>query len=195
MTKFMVMSLPRSRSTWMSYYLAYRGTQVGHDLLVECGSIWQFEDALRQCDGTCETAAMVGWKLIVQKHPLMRLVVVKRPHEEVVKSLATKGFVVDPQFIEDRAHMLDAVSNLPGVLTFTYEQLNEESACKEIFEFCLRVPFDYAWWDDLRRKDIQIDLKERFARLQENSVALANLNAEVLSETTKLGAAECLHLN
>lgn len=125
----------------------------------------------------------------------MRLVVVRRPVEEVVKSLANKGFIIDPQFIEDRAHMLDAVSNLPGVLTVTYDSLQEEEVCREVFEFCLRQPFDYEWWDQMRRQDIQIDLRERFLRLQENAEALANLNAEVIAETAKLGAAKCLHLN
>lgn len=195
MAKFMILSLPRSRSTWMSHFLSYRGSRCEHDLLVYCGSIFQFEDALSQCDGSCETAAMVGWKLIVQRYPHIRLVVVKRPLEEVIRSLANKGFTIDPAFIEARAHMLDAVSNLPGVLTFTYEQLQEESVCKEIFEFCLQTPFDYEWWDEMRRKDIQIDLKERFMCLQENANALANLNAEVIAETAKLGASTCLHLN
>ena len=125
----------------------------------------------------------------------MRLVVVKRPMQEVVKSLAAKGFMVDPEFIEARACMLDAISNLPGVKTFTYEELEEERACKEIFEFCLRRPFDYEWWDEMRRKDIQIDLKTRFEILQENADALANLHLEVVAATAKLGSATCLHLN
>lgn len=195
MAQFMVLSLPRSRSTWLSYFLSYRANQCAHDLLVHCGSISDFDRSLAGYNGSCETAAMVGWKLIVEKYPKMRLVVVKRPPEEVVKSLAEHGFFIDPEFIEARDAMLDAVSNLPGVLTIQYSDLEQEATCKEVFEFCLCTPHDSEWWQELDARNIQIDMKQRYLVLQENAESLERLNLEVIAETAKLGARECLHLN
>lgn len=195
MAKFMVLSLPRSRSCWLSYFLSYRAQECGHDLLVHCGSIGEFEKSLASYDGSCETAAMVGWKIIKQRYPQMRMVVVKRPVEEVLKSLSDKGYNVDPEFLMGRAHMLDAVSNLPGVLTVNYCDLALESTCKEVFEFCLRQAHDHEWWEELDGRNIQIDLKTRFEIIQENAQQLEALNVEVFTELAKLGSQTCLHLN
>lgn len=195
MNKFMVLSLPRSRSFWLSHFLSHGAYECAHDLLVSCGSIEEFANKLASYDGTCETAAMVGWRLIVHRWPQMRLVVVKRPIDEVIDSILEQGFQVERSFLEEREHMLDSLSSLPGVKTYSFASLEEQSTCKEIFEFCLQEPFDLQWWEELRNIDLQIDFKARVQLIGANALALNALHAEVLLESSKLESKSCPNLN
>ena len=71
--KFLILSLPRSRSKWLSCFLSPPGRDCGHDLIVGCGSLADFSKALALRVGSCETGAMVGWKLVRQVMPEVRL--------------------------------------------------------------------------------------------------------------------------
>lgn len=192
---FLILSLPRSRSFWLSQFLSYRGTEVGHDLLVESKSIASFEDSLKKVAGSCETGAMLGWKLLVARHPSWCYVVVHRRPEAVRESLAAKGITLPDGFLEERFAMLEAFSRVRGVLTVDYEDLSRASVCGEVFEFCLRRPFDQEWWQELAVMNLQINLVERMIRLQGRAQALSALNSEVLTATAKLGSQQCLRLN
>jgi len=195
MAEYIVMSLPRSRSFWMSNFLSYRTKECAHDLLVECRSVNEFETKFKSYDGSCETAAMVGWKLLVHRFPKLRIVVIKRPVEQVVQSVRNLGYIIDEQFLIGRDLMLDAVSNLPGTMTVEYDALEDEKTCASIFEFCNRVPHDHEWWSELSRMNLQIDFAQRVQLIQESADALENLNIEVNAAVKKLGAETCLHLN
>lgn len=195
MAKFMILSLPRSRSFWLSHFLSYQDREIGHDLLVESTSIAHFVSQLKYVDGACETAAMVGWKLLVERMGGLRYVVIKRPLVEVVESLRRKGIACAPGFLEQREAMLDAFSQVRGVRTYSYSDLEHEWACKEIFEFCLQLDWDYTWWKQLDEINVQIDFLARLDRINSNAKALDALNSEVLFETSKLGGSSCLHLN
>ena len=101
---FIVVSLPRSRSAWMAHFLAFGGRYaVGHDTLVECNSIAQFISGFRLMAGTCETGAVLGWRIIRQVMPEVKLVTVRRPVHEVAASFARFGIPVDEKELEARA--------------------------------------------------------------------------------------------
>ena len=65
-TPFIVLSLPRSRSAWISAFLSYGGRKCGHDLAPTCGTMAEFVAMFGGGGyaGTAETGAVVGWKAI-----------------------------------------------------------------------------------------------------------------------------------
>lgn len=171
----------------MSHFLRYGGAAVGHDTLLECDSVEAFlqQFSSGELAGSCETAAVLGWRLIKQMMPDARIAVVRRDSGDVAVSLAKQGLVVDPQELEARAAMLDHVAEMPGVLNVQYEALSNPMVASSLFEFCLLKPFDFAWWESFDSTNIQIDMPTRIARLQQRQGAIAGLKAEVIAATKR----------
>lgn len=193
--KFLILSLPRSRSKWLSEFLSPCDKKCGHDLIVQCKSVADFASALGACVGSCETGAMVGWKLIRQLMPEVRLLVVRRPVGEVMDSFRRLGFGVDETLLEERAAMLDACSQAAGVTTYSFSSLRSFGVCKEIFESCLDLGLEENWYTALAARNIQIDIRARALEIAANRVGLDSFSGEVLTAVAKLGSASPLGLN
>lgn len=194
---FFVLALPRSRTAWLSTFLTYGGAQCGHDLVVRCANIAEFESAMAHYAGTCETGAATGWKYIRTRWPKARILVVQRDVVEVVESLERNGLrgLVDVEALLHREQMLEALSASRRVKTIGFEDLNDVDCCKYVFEWLLRRDFDAGHWASLRDKNIQIDFAKRVEFLQEHRQVLANFSAEVVAKVQGLGSAGCLNLN
>ncbi len=178
---FVILSLPRSRSAWLSHFLRYGGRTVGHDILIDCRSVADFPRAFEMgLDGTCETAAMLGWQLIRHLMPKARLITIHRPVAEVEKSLAAAGFPVDSEELEIREALLESASRAPGVRRFEYSALADPMVCKELFELALgpRLEFDLAWWNYCAGVNIQVNAAERLAKLAKAGHRMAVLKSE-----------------
>jgi len=114
--------------------------------------------------GTAETAAAPWWRLLDCFAPNTRVLVVRRPRDEVAESLMN---IHGTQF--DRG-MLDAIllkldrsldqieARLPNVLSVSFDSLNDESTCARVFEHCLQQPHDYAHWSQLAHDNVQINM-------------------------------------
>lgn len=193
MAKFVVMTLPRSRSAWMAEFLSYDGRVVGHDLTVECSSLQDFEDALEGVDGTVETGAVLGWQLLRSRHPSLRIATVERPLWDINASFAKLGVLgVDWDEMTARSLMLQALASQPGVLALHFDHLASEAGCHALFDHCLEgEAWDWRWWSDLAGKNIQINLPARLEKLRQNAPGLADLRAELVAEIAKLGGAPC----
>src|SRR6185503_11458650 len=77
---FVLFSLPRSRSAWLSVLLSRPGALVGHDIGIGCAQPEDFAQRLRSdLAGTCETGAAFAWRLIRWLVPDARFAVVRRP--------------------------------------------------------------------------------------------------------------------
>lgn len=194
MAKFMVLSLPRSRSAWMAEWLAFDGRhEVGHDLAVECSSMQDFEDSLDAVDGSVETGAVLGWRLLRAWHPEMRLATVHRPVGDVLGSLAKLG--LGPAYAPDmiaRAEMLRAAAGAPGVMSVGFEGLSYEPVAAPLWEHLLQIDWDYEWWKDCCGRNIQIDMAARLRRLAANAPGLDRLKLEIVYEVSQLtDGAEC----
>lgn len=194
---FFVVSLPRSRSKWLSTFLSYKPKSLlcGHDMLVDCGSIADFQAALRGVNGTCETALVVGWKIIRDRYPDSKIIVIERDLADIVISCRRHGLEPDMNQLIERKEMLDMLSYAPGVHSFPFAHLAHESVCKLIFEHLLEIDFDVEWWKSLKDKNIQIDLSKRQLELQSNFPRLRELHTEVIAEAQKLGSAQHMGLN
>jgi len=179
---FLVLSLPRSRSAWLSKWLDRPGEPVGHDELIGCGSVAEFTARFSgpgALAGSCETGAMVGWRLLREAMPEAKLAVVRRPVREVEVSLKRFGFEPDLEELLARDAMLDAVQGLPGVMAVQYWTLRDPLTCAQLYTFCTGAPFDPAHWQLYNSVNIQVQAQERLRHLWLNQHHTASLKAEV----------------
>lgn len=165
---FLVYALPRSRTAWLSEFLTYREWSCGHEFSIQ---MRRFDEVLayfrRPNVGSSEPAAGPGWPILCHHFPEMRRVVIRRPVDEVVDAMMRVD--IGDEFTYDRqklhqimsrsARDLDRLSAQPGVLTVPFSDLEREDACAAVFEHCLPYDFDRSWWESLRHRNIQIDVK------------------------------------
>lgn len=174
---FIVHSLPRSRSTWLSFFLSYRGRNVGHDIGPTCASVDEFMGRIG--DGTCETGAAFAWPLIGRLRPDLKTVVVLREPTDVAERLARFGLTGQLVEMQKRHDDLLDLSLQPDVLSVDYDALESPETCKRVFEFCLDEPFDVTWWCRLQSVNIQVDMPKQIALLMRNRDRIEVLKAEV----------------
>jgi len=187
MAQFMILSLPRSRSKWLSSFLSIGDTVCGHDLLVGSRSIADFEQKLSMVTGSCETGAVIGWRLLRERMPQLRLATVHRPVDEVIDSIARQGYSVPRELLEERAAMLEELTWQDGVEPFDYDALDHEIAISALWQWCLPdVPWSHERWLRWRECNIQIDFGARMSELAAATPQLEALRAEVARETRGL---------
>lgn len=175
MSPFVIFSLPRSRSTWLSVFLSHDGQNIGHDIGIECSSPSEFASRLRALGGTCETGAGFAWRKITQMIPDCRFVVVRRSIATVVHSLEALGYMGLVDEIRTRAQHLDEISALPQTLVIEYDDLERFFICDQIYRHCLGKPCDPAWFDKMSTINVQVDLQWQMGRLFENRERIAFL--------------------
>ena len=112
------------------------------------------------CTGTVETACAPFWRLL---RPDARVVTLRRPVADVVASCARGGLAFDEhvmtRLMERAERKLDQIeARVPGVLALTYDEIGTEAGCARIFEHCLGVAHDHAWWAACDPVNIQINL-------------------------------------
>lgn len=196
MAQFMLLCLPRSRSNWFSKFLAYDGRIIGHDLLVHSDTIAEFQRHLDSCTGSCETGAMLGWKLLVTSMPNLKFIIIRRDPVEVLADIERKGWTVPLQTLIERDEMLEAMSHVKGVRQYQFNDLDDVEAVKDIWFHALGgVLWDHQWWLMWRATIVEIDFDARIAELRSRAAPLARLVAEVQSETSKLGGLMPCRLN
>jgi hypothetical protein len=195
---FVIFALPRSRTAWMAHYLNYNRSNVGHDITIECKHPGDFFEGFERgtLRGTVETGAVLAWKLIRQRLPEAKFVVVRRPLEAVRLSLGQFGIAAPEGELEARDEMLGVVSKLPGSETLDYSDLCIPQVCKWLFEHCLEQTWDPQWHETLAGINIQVDMKARVEQLVRNYADLQTLQAEMLAAIRGVpGSAPCLGLN
>lgn len=161
---FVIFSLPRSRSYWLSQYLSHRDWSCGHDQARYVRGLDDVRCWLSQeMTGTVETAVSPYWRLMLSIRPDIRVVTIRRPVDEVVQSAMAVGDISDPiaatATMQRLDHKLDQIeARIPGVLSVRYGDLADESTCAELFEHCLPYDHDSEWWWALKNTNLQINL-------------------------------------
>lgn len=186
---FVVFSLPRSRSAWLSVFLGQNGRGAGHDIGIECATPEDFIDHLKGLGGTCETGAAFAWPLIRQALPDVKFAVILRDPAEVCASLARFGLTGLEDEMAQRVAHLSEIAALPGTLNLTYEALADPQACRLLFEHCREEPFDAENWRRLAALNIQVDMPARLARLHANHDRIEGLKASVRGRLSGVGYA------
>jgi hypothetical protein len=158
---FVIFALPRSRTAWLSQFLAYGDWCCGHEEARHARTVDDLKSwlALPNC-GTVETSASPWWRTLRRLRPDANVVVVRRPVAEVVDSLSRLGLTFDrhsmTKGLERYAAKLAQISaRWHGVLTVDYADLAGEAACKATFEKCLPYPHDAGWWARLSATNVQ----------------------------------------
>lgn len=177
---FVVFSLPRSRSAWLSAFM-----ECGHDIGVQCATP---EDFVAQIGaGTCETGAAFAYPLIRQLIPDCRFAVVRRPVAEVVGSFERLGITGLGPEMERRDRDLDAICAQRDVLTVDYADLKRQDTCAALYAHCRNAAMDLERWARLDGLNIQVDIVRQLTRLETNRSRIAGLKAEVFRRLAKPG--------
>lgn len=180
--QFVVFSLPRSRSLWLSTFLAHGNRSVGHDLGAQSGSVADFVERFNQMDGTCETGAAFAWRLLRRYWPEIRFVVVNRDPTEVAASLERLGLSGYLPEMETRLHQMAEISAQPGTLTVEYGDLAKFEPCNAIFEHCNGSDAPWSWWNELDRTNIQLDLPAWLESLRQNQPNIEAMKSEIAAQ-------------
>lgn len=180
MPRFVVFSLPRSRSAWLSFFLR-REAKVGHDIGIECNTPDDFLRAVGpgMLDGTCETGAMFAWPLFRREMPDAKFVAIRRSPAEVTESLDRIGLTGMSEEMAERDRQLSEISATPGVTTIGYADLSKPPVLEWLYEHLIGKPLDPAWLAQMQTVNVQLDMRRRLDRLQERETAIAELKAQV----------------
>jgi hypothetical protein len=186
---FVVFSLPRSRSAWLTHFLSYPPKRVGHDVIVYCDRVSDFVKLFADgMDGTCETATVLGHRLIRHLMPTVKFAVVRRPLAEVVASLSRLGLAAPLGELEARDAMLDQVAAMPGTLSLQCDELDSPDWCRRLFEFChgSEPEFEIEWWAQCSRFNIQVEMGKQVALLRERQSFMLSLRREMMQLSREL---------
>ncbi len=179
MAPFIIYALPRSRTAWLAEFLTFGGWTCYHDFAAKAASVSQVKALLdRPNTGLCETAMVEGWRLIQTMYPDARVVVVRRPVEDVSDSLSRFGIKNDDELLRREA-LLEEVSALPDTLTLDFDDLDSHDICDSLFRYCLGQPLPDAHWKAFKDKNVQINMLQRLAEIDANRHNTAALRAEV----------------
>lgn len=162
MRNFVVFSLPRSRTAWLSVFLSHGEWICGHD---EIRHLRQLEDArswlAQPMTGTVETAAAPFWRLVQHMRPDLRLVTIRRDPDEVAESAVRCGLASDLDMTVKVMRRLDRklgqIERRTGARSFRFEDLKREDVCADLFEHLLPYKHDSARWAELDRTNLQIN--------------------------------------
>jgi hypothetical protein len=187
---FAVFTAGRSRTMWLSAFLSYGVCACNFEAMAKVAN---FQEVMRMLSipgmGAAETMSAPAWPLLLTAAPQLRVVVVRRPTEEILASLekATAGKLeldlqVLRRLVSYIVRALEKLSAQPQTLTVQFADLSEEEVCKKVFEHCLPYKFDAGWWEFMRAKVVDPDV-----------IQLAQLYAARQKEIRGLGR-ECRHL-
>jgi len=192
---FIIHSLPRSRTAWMASFLTYGEWKCGHEQAVTMRSFDDVKQLLtKEKTGSAETATAQGRMLIKYVNPDIKEVVILRPVDDVIKSLleidltgvATYDIPLLRRTMEYGDRCLRKIALDPSVLVLEFDDLATEAGCKKLWEHCLPYEFDRDWWNYMKNKNIQIDVREHFLYYFANRPAIDGFKAICKSELRKL---------
>ena len=153
MIEFMILSAPRSGSTWASVWLTTDTTLCVHDPLWtrHYSELDAIEEKGKAIGLSCTGLALFpDW---VNAHPA-RKIVLHRDHKEINESLALIGFSPREEIWDG---MLDRINGIHR----PWKDLFNTEAAKDIYEHLLQIPFDEARHSHLR----EVEMQPKFAGL------------------------------
>lgn len=161
---FIVFALPRSRTAWLAQFLSYRDWACSHDEIRHARSMDDIRSWFSQSNtGTAETAAAPWWRTVQQISPDIRVLIVRRPVQDVVDSLMRLGLPFDRDRLTTEMERLDRKLDqierrMKNVLSVSFYDLADEDVCKQVFEHCLPHQHDPAWWERMSPINIQVNM-------------------------------------
>lgn len=177
MASFIIFSLPRSRTRWLSEYLSY-GRPVAHDLAIGCRSVEEFLARLDDVEGSVETGAVIGYRLLRHLRPDVRQLTLTRPFRDILSSLTRAGFAHNRNELVERRALLEMAAQ-EAEMTFTFDELNDAGTRQIIFEYLLDVSWDEDWDRRMVGTKVEVERGQRLKELEENREATEELKRDL----------------
>jgi GNAT superfamily N-acetyltransferase len=193
---FIVFAMPRSRSAWLARFLTFGDWHCGHEELLHARSLDDVKSWLSQpCTGTVETAAAPFWRLL-RHYPGVRVVVVRRPVDEVVASFLRLPMGFDEAKLVTLMRRVDAKlaqieRRMPDALSVTFADLATEDGCRRVWEHVMPYPHQPAWWAACDPVNIQVDMRVLARRARAFEPQLTKLAKQAKHRAITTMAPEC----
>lgn len=163
---YAVFSAGRSRTMWLSAFLSYGICACNFEVLAKVNSLTQVMELLALPGfGAAETLSAPAWPLLLTAAPNMKVVVVRRPLDEIMNSLEREAqgkleldLPVLRRLLAYVQRALDKLSCQPQALTVDFHDLAREETCKAVFEHCLPYKHDSGWWKFMDAKVLNPDV-------------------------------------
>ena len=183
---YCVFSAGRSRTMWLSAYLTYGICVCNFEATAKLSRFQEVMELLNIPGmGAAETLAAPAWPLLLAAAPQMRIVVVRRPLEEILASLVatTKGRLeldipVLRRLLSYVIRALDKLAQQPQSLVVDFHELAREDVGRAIFEHCLPYKFDPGWFKWLSSKNVTPDVMQLAALYQQREKEIRGLGRE-----------------
>lgn len=181
---FIVYSLPRSRSFWLSRFLSYNGYETGHDEIIRFRSYDDIVSWFKLGMGSVETGASPFWRTAPTN---IKTITIRRNPDDVIQSLLKCGTFDIPKmektirYLDKKLDQIEA--RVPGVISYSYDDLKRESTCKAIFEHCLPFKHDHKRWQKLDRLNLQINLPHQMNYMMMYEPQLTKLAKQIKHKT------------
>ena len=162
MTPTLVIGLPRSRTFWTARWLgADHDVSIYHDL--------PSLDRMFGTPGYCAVDTVLGsvWRGAVERWPSLRLIVVRRPVDDVVASFARAG-VSGPAFeamLRGYAPAFDDPQlHARADMVCSFDDLNRFEVCRQMAVLCRSRSPGYDEWSTLAAQNLQCEIKPALLR-------------------------------
>lgn len=194
-TPFIIYSLPRCRTAWLAEFLSYKDWKCWHEQALCMRNMEDVKVFFSAPNiGTVETAAFYGRHLIKHYIPNIKEIVILRPVDESVEAmmkcdtggLATYDYNSLKKIFERGNRELQKMAEDKNVLAIDYSNLTKRETCVAIFEYCLPYAFDDAWWETLRRQNIQVNVESVLRYYYQNKDIVESFKRLCKSELRKL---------
>ena len=149
MKPFVVLSLPRSRSFWLSCFLSDSARPVEHE---PSRNFRAREDVgayfARPGAAAVDTALGLIWRDL-ELPPNIKLAVMHRPLDEVCASLDRLGLPSSGM-----PELADKLNSLPG-LHFDANRLGDEATASAVYAYCTGYTVSRCHWEEFAKQNLQ----------------------------------------
>jgi len=171
MRPFLIIGLPRSRTAWLAAFLTHGPVHCFHELLFQVQSFEQYAAALGQTGAEFAGDSDSGLASLFDGEETMldrvlnvldapRIVRIRREVSAVARSYEQVGVpqVLSLPLLEAAQDRLDAIEARGGVLSATFDALENEACIRSIWHHVTRdeVPFPAERYAFFRRLNVQL---------------------------------------
>lgn len=163
MRPYFILGTPRSRTAWLAEFLSRPGRQCVHEpsrFFCEAADVFRY--ALQPAAAASDSLLTFRWRLLLEAAPDARIVVVRRPVEDVVESFARKGWA-PPGLVASVRRLwseVEGMCEVAQVLSVPFAALGRQDVCSTVYEYCHETPTPAGHWERLSGQNIQADIAE-----------------------------------
>lgn len=182
---FIIFALPRSRTYWLSRFLTHGAWTCWHEQFPRFRAIDDVKAWFSQNNtGASETTGAPHWRTILDLRPDIRVLVIRRPVDEVMDSLMR----IDLEGVcafdagKMRAEMerldrkLDQIERrIPNALSVRFADLASPIVCARLWRHCRGDEMPYDRWAGMDQRNLQVSVPAQMRYMLANASAIARL--------------------